>query len=69
MESGVISRSNRTARCSSNGTANANGTTTSYVTITGVDNYSASIDAKGTLNFAFTDVNARVVPAATPALM
>jgi hypothetical protein len=51
------------------GTANSNGTTTSYVTITSVDNYSASIDAKGTLNFAFTDVNARVVPAATPALM
>ena len=62
MEPGVIVQIQPNSTLLVYGTVNANGTTTSHVTITGADNYSASIDAKGTLNFAFTDVKAKVVP-------
>src|ERR1044071_414234 len=62
MEPGVIVQIQPNSTLLVYGTANANGTATNHVTITGADNYSASIDAKGTLNFAFTDVKAKVVP-------
>ena len=62
MEPGVIVQIQPNSTLLVYGTANANGTSASHVTITGADNYSASIDAKGTLNFAFTDVKAKVVP-------
>jgi hypothetical protein len=62
LEAGVIVQIQPNSTLLVYGTVNANGTTTSQVTITGADNYSASIDAKGTLNFAFTDVKAKVVP-------
>jgi hypothetical protein len=62
MEPGVIVQIQPNSTLLVYGTANANGSATSHVTITGADNYSASIDAKGTLNFAFTDVKAKVVP-------
>jgi len=62
MEAGVIVQIQPNSTLLVFGTANANGTATSHVTITGADNYSASIDAKSALNFAFTDVKAKVVP-------
>ncbi|PYL74653.1 MAG: hypothetical protein DMF26_10275 [Verrucomicrobia bacterium] len=62
MEPGVIVQIQPNSTLLVYGTVIANGTTTSHVTITGADNYSASIDAKGALNFAFTDVKAKVVP-------
>ncbi|MFN2541262.1 MAG: Ig-like domain-containing protein [Chthoniobacterales bacterium] len=62
MEAGVIVQIQANSTLLILGTANANGTSANHVTITGADNYSASIDAKGTLNFAFTDVKAKVVP-------
>src|SRR4029453_8838330 len=62
MEPGVIVQIQPNSTLLFYGTANANGPATSHVTITGADNYSASSDAKGTLDFAFTDVKAKVVP-------
>src|SRR5215471_1071951 len=62
MEPGVIVQIQPSSTLLVYGTVNANGTATNHITITGADNYSASIDAKGTLNFAFTDVKAKVVP-------
>ena len=62
MEPGVIVQIQPNSTLLVYGTANANGTASSHVTITGADNYSASVDAKGTLNFAFTDVKAKIVP-------
>jgi hypothetical protein len=62
MEPGVIVQIQPNSTLLVKGTVNANGIATSHVTVTGADNYSASIDAKGTLNFAFTDVKAKVVP-------
>src|ERR1041384_8405949 len=56
MEPGVIVQIQPNSTLLVKGTVNANGIATSHVTVTGADNYSASIDAKGTLNFAFTDV-------------
>jgi hypothetical protein len=62
LDPGVIVNIQANSTLLVQGTLNANGTATTHVTITGADNYSASIDAKGTLNFAFTDVKAKVVP-------
>jgi len=47
MEPGVIVQIQPNSTLLVYGTVNANGTATSHVTITGADNYSASIDAKG----------------------
>jgi hypothetical protein len=46
MEPGVIVQIQPNSTLLVYGTVNANGTTTSHVTITGADNYSASIDAR-----------------------
>jgi hypothetical protein len=62
MEAGVVVQIQANSTLLVYGTVNANGTAASHVTITGADNFSASIDAKGALNFAFTDVKAKVVP-------
>lgn len=62
MQPGVVVQIQPNSTLLIYGTINANGTTASHVTITGADNYSASVDLKGTLNFAFTVVKAKVVP-------
>jgi len=62
LEAGVLVQIQANSTLLVQGTLNSNGTATKHVTITGADNYSASIDAKGTLNVAFTDVKAKVVP-------
>src|SRR5689334_12315577 len=62
MEAGVIVQIQANSTLQVLGTLNANGTATSHVSITGVNNYSAKVDVKGPANFAFTDLKAQVVP-------
>jgi Bacterial Ig domain len=62
MEPGVLVQIQANSTLQVLGTMNANGTAAGHVTISGVNNYSAKVDVKGTANFAFTDVKAQVVP-------
>ena len=62
MEPGVVVQIQANSTLQVLGTLNANGTAASRVSITGVDNYSAKVDVKGTANVAFTDIKAQVVP-------
>jgi hypothetical protein len=62
LEAGVIVQIQSNSTLLVAGIMNSNGTSTNRVSITGADNYSAKLDAKGTLNVAFTDVKAQVVP-------
>jgi hypothetical protein len=62
LEPGVIVQIQSNSTLLVEGTMNSNGTATNRVSITGADNFSAKLDAKGTLNVAFTDLKAQVVP-------
>ena len=62
LEAGVIVNIQSNSTLLVQGTMNSNGTATNRVSITGADNFSAKLDAKGTLNVAFTDLKAQVVP-------
>src|SRR5262249_49098176 len=62
MEAGVVVQIQANSTLQMLGTLNANGTATKRISITGVDNYSAKVDIKGTANIAFTDLKAQVVP-------
>src|SRR5262245_65795472 len=56
LEAGVIVQIQPSSTLLVLGTMNSNGTATKRVSITGADNFSAKVDAKGTLNVAFTDL-------------
>jgi hypothetical protein len=62
LEAGVIVQIQSNSTLLVQGTMNSNGTATNRVSITGADNFSAKLDAKGILNVAFTDLKAQVVP-------
>lgn len=62
MEAGVIVQIQANSTLQVLGTLNANGTASSPISISGVDNYSAKLDVKGSANIAFTDLKTQVVP-------
>lgn len=62
LEAGVQVQINSDSTLQIDGQLIANGNATNHVTITGADNYSASVDVTGNATFNFTDVRAKTVP-------